>query len=345
MKRLFQVLVAAAAVALLAGGAPAQEKEEPGPRAALTSVERAAVEKFFGLKVEETRRALRAHNYKLALQLVDAILVVNPQTRHKKVLQDMRISANQGLLQQEIVRVYLYSPKKVYALGEKVEIKLRVRNISEGEVTFPHTAAQPRNFGTLRKFTYTYELSGSWRTRRTPAVIKQDSPIVLKKNQVWEKSYEIDTSGVEGEEPLMRRYVLQAQVRPAEIITGEEEKFTRPLTTGKLEIWAMPKKYLAYSKNAFPNLKEAVSFIRGERVPGQLLLADQATARVALFYSVFFVGERERSEALNLLMEALAAAAGETARTITGSLTFLTSEPYGSSKKDWLNWWQRKSER
>lgn len=341
MKSLYRVLMAAAAVAILTGGAPAQEKEGPGPEPAMTATEIAAVEKFFTLKVEEARQALKKHNYQLALKLIDAILVVNPQTRHKKVLQEMKIIASQGLLQQEVVRVYLYSPKKVYALGEKIEIKLRVRNISSGEVTFPHALAVPRNLGGVRKFAYTYELSGSSRMRATRTVIKQGSPITLKKNQVWEKSFEIDTSVVEAVEPVMRRYVLAAMLRPAEIIAGEEEKFTRPLTTGKIEIWAMPKKYAPYSKNAFANLKEALSFIRGERVPGELLLDDETTARVVLFYSVFFLSEQERTEALELLMEALTASAGQAARTITGSLTFLTNQPYGSSKEDWLNWWQR----
>lgn len=342
MKSLLRLTLAGAVFAALVCANPAGAQEEPpaSKPPALSTGEQAAVEKFLGLKVEEVRQHVSGHNYDFALRLIDAILMVAPNTRFKRELQQLHIKANQGMLQQKVLRTYLFCSKKVHSIGDMIEVKLRIKNISPDEVSMPHNAEQARNFGVLLETTYSYELPGSSRMRRTQLTIKQDSAIVLKKNQVWEKTFKIDTSRIKSRQPVIRRYVLQAVLRPAEIVSGDE-RFSRYLSTGELEIWVMPSEHLNLAKDALGHLREATSFIQGKPIPGELAIDSNSKAQVAAFYSTFFLARKDRLKAVRELVRALEKAAGDTARVLMGSLSYLTKEPHGTSREDWLDWWKK----
>lgn len=338
--KLSTILLAAGllAVTLCPGTVPAQEPEKPGPEVKMTAREMAAVEKFIALKIEKVKEALAIHNYEFAVSLIDAILQVHPETKSRQQLHELRIKAGEGLLQQEVVKVYFYTSRRIYTFGEKIVIKLRVKNVSPGEVTFPHTGKTPRNFGRVVKTSCSYKLLGSSRIRRTQLIVKQDEPITLGKGQVWEKSYEIDTSKLKAADPGVRRFVLQAELRPAQIETSEE-KFSRYLITGELDLWVVPKEHAAYASEALRHVRDATSFMLGKAETG---VKDTTEAQTAAFYSCFFLAGSEKDEAVKLLMEALKKATADTARVLTGCLTFLTGEAHGSAKQDWLDWWKQR---
>lgn len=342
--KLSRVLFAAGllAVTLCLGPARAQEEPkgepEPAPEVKMTAREMAAVEKFIAHKVEKVKEALAVHNYEFAVSLIDALLTVHPETRSRQELHDLRIKAGEGLLQQEVVRVYLYAPRRVYTFGETIEVKLRVKNVSPDEVTFPHSGEQPRNFGRVVKTSCSYKLRGSSRIRRTQLIVKQDKPITLGKDQVWEKSYQIDTSKLADEEPGVGRFVLQAELRPAQIEAGEE-KFSRYLMTGELDLWVVPKERAALAAGALRHVRDATSFMLGK--PGTTL-KELPEAQEVVFYSCFFLADSEKDEAVKLLMSALEKKTAETARVLMGCLTFLTGEPHGTDKRDWLDWWKKR---
>ncbi len=348
--KLSRVLLAACLLAALVCLGPAwaqeepKEKPEPAPVIKLTAREMAAVEKFIALKVEKIKEALAVHNYEFATSLIDAILKVHPETRSLQQLHELRIKAGEGLLQQEVVRVYLYSPRRIYTDGEKIEIKLRVKNVSQNDVTFPHSGKTPRNFGRVVKASYTYELAGSSRMRRTQLIVKQDEPITLGTGQVWEKSYEIDTAVAASAEPGVRRYVLQAELRPAQINTGEE-KFSRYLVTGELDLWVIPKERAALAAGALGHVRDATSFLLGKADREKTGLKDVPEAQAAAFFSCFFLAEGEKDEAVGLLMAALEKTSADTARVLMGCLSYLTGEAHGTSKQDWLQWWKTRQKK
>jgi hypothetical protein len=341
-----RILTAACLLAALVclGPASAQEepkeKPEPAPEVKMTQREMAAVEKFIALRVEKVKEALAVHNYEFAVSLIDALLLVHPETESRGLLHELRIKAGEGLLQQEVVRTYLYSARRIYAPGEKIEVKLRVKNVSGGDVTFPHSSETPRNFGRIVKTSCSFELAGSSRMRRTQLIVKQDEPITLGKGQVWEKSYEIDTSADAGDQSAVRRYVLQAELRPAQIEAGEE-RFSRYLLTGELELWVVPKERAALADKPLENVREATAYMLGARDPAAAV-KDLDQAHEAAFYSCFFLAESDRPEAVRLLMAALEKATADTARVLMGCLTWLTGEPHGSAKEDWLQWWKKR---
>jgi hypothetical protein len=338
--KLLLVIIVAAALALAVAGPPARAQEEKPakPPVSLTAAEKAAVEKFLKIKLDEARQAVESRNFDYALQVIDAILLLAPQTPLKRKLQELRLSANEKKLQQEVVRVYLHCAKRIHSTGDKIEIRLRIKNISNGELKFPLGSEEARNFGTLTKTTHDYKLSGSTHMRQTQLTIKQNSSITLKKDQVWEKTFEIDTSRLTDKEPAMHRYVLRARLRPLEIISGKEV-FSRYLSTGELELYIMPSKYLEMAKNAMKHIKLSVSCIEQKAARGDLAF----DARIVLFYSTFFLSEREKKQALPLLFGALEKSSGDTARVIMGSLSFLTGEEHGTSKNDWLDWWKKQA--
>ena len=339
MKSVFRLLLAAGiASALCAGMLEAQEKKPPE----LSAGEMAAVGKFITLKVHDVRQAIARHDYDYAVRLIDAILLLDPGTPFKNELGKLRIKASQEKLQQEVVRVYLFCPKSVHSIGDKIKVTLRIRNVSSGKITFPHEAEKARNFGVLVRKTCDYELLGSTRMRRTQLTLKQDSPIVLEKGQVWEKTFTIDTSHIESIHPIMRRYVLQAVMRPVEIVAGDERS-SRYLATGELELFVMPPEHAKLAKEAMQHIMEAAAFLTGKPIPGELAIDEARGAQVALFYSSFFLSEKERPQAAGELMRALEESSGDTAHVIMGSLSFITGEEFGTARDDWLNWWKKQS--
>ncbi len=332
--------IAGIALAVCAIHGTAQEQEPKTARAQLSESEKAAVEKFFSLKIEEVKKHMGKHNYQYAISLIDAILIVHPKTHHVRELKRLRTRASEALLQQDVVRVYLYSPKNIYAFGEKIELKLRAKNISEEEIVFPHTDEKARNFGILVKKAYEYEFLGSRRMQRTQTVVKQDAPIALRKDEIWEKSFEIEPPRRARAGDSVCRYVFKASLRPAEIITGEEE-FSRFLPTGELEIWVMPKEHLNLSGNAFAHLEEAASHLLGRPSPGELAIKSIRAALKVVFYSAFFLNNEEKKQAIDLLVPSLEKLQGDSARAIMGSLSYLTGKSFGSSGEQWIKWWKR----
>lgn len=341
--RLALLAIAFVAAALSAARITAQEEEPPGEEQRLSPDEEKAVEKFIFLKAGEARQAVENRNFDYAVRLIDSILLLAPETPLKNELKELRIKAAQEKLQRDVARAYLYCAKKVYKAGEKIEVKLRIRNLTSEKITLPLTDEQSRNFGVLVKEIHDYKLLGSTRMRRSQLVMKQDSPIVLEENQLWEKTFEIDTSRVGGAQPVFRRYVLQAVMRPVEIVTGSE-RFSRYLATGELEIRVMPPEHAPLAGNALEHLVEATSFIAGKPVPGEMALDETGMAQTAVFYSVFFLTGPQAQEAMAHLFEALEASAGDTSRVLMGCLSFLTGEKFGTSREDWLNWWKKRKE-
>jgi hypothetical protein len=323
--------------------AGAQDRETEERSESLTVSEEMAVEKFLSLKVAEVKSAMESSNCDHAIQLIDAILLLKPDTQHRRELKDLRIIASQKKLQQEVVRVYIYCSKKLHKAGEAIDICIRVKNIGSDTVTFPHSGNNPRNLGFITKKTYDYRFPCSSRMRGTQVMIKQDSPIVLQKSQVWEKCFEIDTSGMDAGMPTVRRYILQVELRPTEIVAGRGQ-FSRYLSSGEIELWVVPGEYESLVQNPMEHFKEASLFLLGKPAPGELAIDDESTARLILFYCTFLLDEHDRVEALPTLISVLEKASGDTAMVVMGLLSFLTDEDFGTSREDWLDWWKRSRE-
>jgi len=339
MRLLLTLLAAAAlAAAVCTGHAGAQEKP-PAKPAGLSDLEKAVVEKFLEIKLEEARESVENRNYDYAVKIIDAILLLAPKTRLSKELQDLRLTALEKKLQQRTVRVYLYCSGKIHKAGEEMELMLRIKNLSNGKIELPVGSAQKRNFGILTKKTTDFKLFGSTHERQVQTTLKQDSSIILEKGRVWETSFKFKTPQPGGSEPAIRRYIFQASLRPVEIITAEEH-FSRYLRTGELELWVVPSGHEKFTEKALANLTEAAAFLRGKPAPGELAVDSETEARIAMFYSTFFLTESEKKKATPLLAGLLEKADNETARVIMGSLTFVTGEEFGTSKQDWLDWWK-----
>jgi len=335
MLRPFIKLCACAAFALLLCPAAAQEEKAIPP---LKPSEKQAVERFISLKTEEVKKAVELHDYDYAIRLIDAILLLKPNTSCKDKLKELRLKASRETLQQNVLRVYLSCASKYHTAGANIRIKLRIKNLTEGKVVLPVYTKEARNFIVVTKDTLDYGFPFSTRMRRTQLTVKQESEIVLETGQLWEKTFDIDTSKMDRPAHYVRKYVLQAAVWPCEIIT-DTERFSKALTTGKLELTVAPEKELALAADALENLGNALSYINdGTTVPEGLEIDSRARADEVIFYSAFFIEDEQKGDALRLLFESLEKSAGRTSRIIMGSLSGLTGKNFGTSKEDWLKW-------
>jgi hypothetical protein len=135
--------------------------------------------------------------------------------------------------------------------------------------------------------------------------------------------------------------VLQAGLRPVQII-ADEDQFSRYLLTGELELWLLPAEHRNLADKALEHLKEAVSFFDGNPVRGDLNITNRTMARLTAFYSTYFLKEKEKDKALELIFSIFEKTAGDTAKVLMGTLTYLTGELFGTSKEEWLEWWKKR---
>jgi hypothetical protein len=76
-------------------------------------------------------------------------------------------------------------------------------------------------------------------------------------------------------------------------------------------------------------------------LPGELAIDDLREAQIVAFYSSFFLSKQEKESSLPRLFETLRKSSGDMAHLLMGMLSYLTGEEFGTSKEDWLDWWDK----
>jgi hypothetical protein len=306
----------------------------------MTEEEMKAVDKFFRAKFEEAKSYCEARKYDAALKLTDSILTLRPdaEANFRQEVVSLRVKCEEGIIQQSVVRSYILVPKSVCEVSERVEFKIRVDNLSEGEVRIFSGGRERSIFGRLEREVYEYALDGTSRISRAPVVMRNTADIVLRKGEGWEKSYFIETEGLGSFEGKFRRYILRGVLRPAEMECGGE-RFSRDLPLGAVTIDVLPEGCARYARSPVEVIRDSVMHLTQR---SDETARSESEGQTMLFYASFYVPAESLDEVVGLIIGSLDKLSAPAARTAMGVLTNLTAEAYGFEVEAWKKWWARK---
>jgi hypothetical protein len=307
----------------------------------MTEEEMKAVDKFFRGKFEEAKSYFETHNYETALKLIDSILALRPdaEAAFRQEAVSLRVKCNEGIVQQRVVKSYILVPKKVCEIEEEVEFKIRIDNLTENDVHIFNRGLENSIFGRLEEEVCEYALDGTSRVSRAPVVMRNDSDIILRKGEGWEKNYFIDTKKLGTFEGKFRRYTLRGVLRPAEM-ECRGERFSRYLPLEPVTIDILPKGCARYAQSSVQVIRDSVMRLTQR---SDETARSESEGQTMLFYASFYVPAESLDEIVGLIIGSLDKLTASVARTAMGVLTNLTSEAHGFEVEAWKKWWARKA--
>ena len=309
---------------------------------AMTEEEMKAVNKFFRSKFEEAQSLSEAYNYEAALKITDSILILRPDAdaNFRQALVSLRVKCNEGIIQQRIVHSYILVPKKLCEVGERAQFTIRIDNLTENDVRIFNRGLENSIFGRLEKEVCEYSIDGSSRVSRTPAYIRYESDIILRKGEGWEKSYFIETSQLGNFQGKFRRYTLRGVLRPAEM-ECKNERFSRNLFLEPATIDVLPTGCAKYTERPVEAIRDSIMRLTQPSEEAR----SESEAQSMLFYASFYLPAESVDEAVGLIIGSLDKMSASSARTAMGVLTNLTSESYAFEIEAWKKWWVRKTKK
>jgi tetratricopeptide (TPR) repeat protein len=289
----------------------------------LPKLSRKEIEKYIFYKLCQARLYYNQGRYREALRITSALKKLEPNSIYRKKIQSLLRSSKIKIFNLTIARSTIRASKKLYQIGEKIELELELENLTpeQLEIIFP----QGKGFILLQiELTY-YDWEGNKTIFEDQELLKLEGKISLKKAEKWKIPYTLNTT--EGLDPVRpRRYRIWASITPKEILCMGK-KIYESIDFEPLVVKVCKEGALEIEKKGLQLLAMALDKGRPRNV----------------FLPVFLLGKDQKQAGIELLIQSLKATENPSMqKVIFASLEYLTGLPYGWDRKRWLRWWEKK---
>jgi hypothetical protein len=293
----------------------------------LQKIDRAFVDKYLRAKYAEALGFVRKRSYQRAYDLAGAILALEPKASMADSARKLRRHCDAMILQTTLLEARLLHGKASYAVGETVELSLRLKNIFRSPLTLSFgkpEAGKPAPRGvvivevetTIRDF---YGATQTW-TRSQEVHVENEVPVAP--GGQWEKSFVLDQHLEVGDREHVREIVVNAWTQPAGIdVEGRDAGRRVQFESAFLRL--VPKKYDRFLENPLDWLGKTV---------------DAGTAQETYICSRLLDG-KDRDAGAALLLAAMEKTDNAKYRaSMSWILKGLTGQTLGEDPKAWREW-------
>lgn len=298
------------------------------------SLSRISAAEFFDAKLLEVDGLVRAGEYRQALTLAEALLLIDRTSPHSWDLRRLARKAKQKVVSAEVLEPGIDIGRRVYEAGERPEVTFWIRNHGD------RPARIRLDRGLLGEFDLTTTRQGAGgRMSREVLKLQIELPsevaqLVLKPGRTWEHKLTLPFSTDVPLSGVVVRVQLGGRFRPSHwTVDGPLESVGIPL--GDEEFWVVPSGELALCDRPLDKLTAALVFGKPEAffVGGQICVwaaeQDAEFHRKLMDTLVSGLGELE-GERLEVAFRLLAQASGE---------------DFGTDKDRWRLWWSKMTPR
>jgi len=301
---------------------------------------RSDLKAFLENRLARAEALLKDEQYLAAVQIADALLVLQPDAAFLNDVRAFRERASTAQIQHELLQCEVIPEKKVYLAGETVRVTIRLRNASLGELRIPlkdKAGAKPDKTGKvpqepnrliLTANSDDYSAVGSTRKNSTASWNEEiKDEVTLSPGDFWELPVEINdiTDGIAG---LMARKVTFSVVfAPLTVKRGMQSSFIAPYHGESFGFLVLPKEAAGVVANPEEALKRSLQ---------------EANAQ-GIFSASLLLAQTNRNLALRLLTGALHGARPNSAveSAIITSLQHATDAYRLRTRQAWLTWWEK----
>lgn len=290
-----------------------------------TDKEVGLIEKYLYARYLEATQYYQKAIYQRALEIVDAILCLEPRISFREKLKYLCLACKRKLIQQNILKASLRTPKEIYEIGDKILITLRLENVTLEPVEIN---LGQQNFIILYRKVNEYGPLGNFETRSRMEEIKLSEPAInLKPQATWEHTFIVDTSQ-EGPSIYYRTYELSAEIRPLQLKSQAGASIRKIVPT--------PLLLRLFPPDVEPVLQNPLAFL-GKALEGGI--------PVDIFLCALLVPAKDQDKALTLLMKSLEKSSPKVKKTILTCLKHMTRLPVELDETAWRNWWAEREKR
>lgn len=267
-----------------------------------------------------------------ALRLIDALLVVAPDSPVAARLQSLRRRATARLLQESAIRVELVPDSPGLTPDRPLSAKLRLINQAEEPVELV-----TGDEGELGVLSLVYEelapAGGRTRTLQERTILSPDEEIELDPGESWELNLQLVSPHQRMQPGVVGRYQLGGRLRARSLMVGDSRY--------SLFVPFLPAEVVVVEHKDKDLLEDPPS--RGFLDALRLAFSAPPPQRVETARRVFVAGmvlaRSDRDGAVAAMAEALSAAEGPLSEALCAGLGRATGEPLTRTRDEWLRWW------
>jgi hypothetical protein len=236
------------------------------------SAEKVTANDFFHRKLLECRSLVQAGELRRALELADAILLLDKKSPYAWELRRLARQTKERLVRKEVLEPSLDVEKLVYEVGEKPQILFRVTNHDSrpARIRLSKGVMGEMDLSVQRQF-----LDGSMKLDKDKLRIQVPEDvgqILIGPGQAWD--HPIDFKARNGFPPsgMVARVLIEGRFRPTRWTVEKENDENISLPMSRLEFWIVPGGEGAQADHPLEKLTAALFFGKLEPffVGGQL---------------------------------------------------------------------------
>ncbi len=281
-------------------------------------------DKYLYSKYLEAQELARRERYEEAIKMVSSILVIEPRLSFGTKLKKFRIDCEEKLIKEKVIRTSLRADKEIHETGDKINFSLGFENVTMAPIAI---TLGKKNPAVLYLSVTEYGPTGSYNNfDRMEKVELPDEKIVLKPQEKWEYTFELDTA----KDPRSlnyRTYTLGVEIRPLRIEGVGDLTNIRKIVFPQVTVKTFPPDVEPVLKNPLPKLSQALD--------GGMPLD--------IFLCALLVPPEDQDKAVALLMNALQKSDESIKKVLMNSLKHVTQLPFLQEETDWLEWWREKN--
>ena len=325
------------------------EGEGPLPASAASML----TNEFFHRKLYEARELLVDGEHQTALQIVEAILVLDPENPYGWQMRRLARNARQSIASAELLEPSVTADRVAFEVHEKPKVFFRLANRSRKTVRI----ALNRGFVADVDMTVTRRFQqGAMRSERRKLAIRLEGDeliardaddeeiengkireLVLDPGQTWERAVPLEIGKNLPLFGFIARVQLTARFRPARWGTdgtegGDLENIS--IQTPVTELWVVPPGQADLCERPIEKLTAALLF--GQEEP--LFVAGWLTVWAA--ETDAYLNEK----LLSTLISHLAELDATRLRLATAFLKAATWKDFGPDPEAWKSWWKRRTQ-
>lgn len=282
------------------------------------------IDRYIYSKYYQAFLLARRKNYRRAIKVVDALLLLEPKSRYHDQLQQLRRFCDQRLTQTTIIEAKIGLEKRIALVGDKVKCTLQLRNVRDRAISVGFNP-QGRGFAVVSMKIRVPTARGDVHEFTRTQTVYFSNKVELAKDGLWEHEFLLDTgTGLEiaGDIEI---YSIHAWMLPRRVSLGTGALVKR-VVFQTATLWVVPRRYEKDLKDPLAGLARSMKSGTVNEV----------------FVLAHLLEGKEKSEGIGMLISALRQAKTAAGRNfLCQLLTSLTGVKLGAMPRRWIAWWEK----
>lgn len=255
-------------------------------------------ERWYEAKLREASLRMRRGDHLAAWKLLDAILVVEPDCPIRDRIQAMKLRARELYVRASVLAGRIVPKKVLVAPGEKIELAIEAKNVSEQPLELSFDAERGEVFGAVEVEIYRATRHGDTMRSREKRNVQAAAAARLAPGETWRTPLVLPPLERAHRE-IFRRVTISGALRPAVLRRGDDQ-YNAPIPLFPVDVVVVDPEFHALAADPVASVRKALADVRGAR-DGR---AHEAAAE-RLFFAAMIGGSTARDATIDAVAGAI----------------------------------------